>query len=229
MSGSLTHSLTHLLCYNFYNFWKKLFICLKKLQLFTNKLQLRQLWSFLAKNYNYEFFDSDNDNPRDLWPEKLCFQFWQLRTWIHDNLCDLTIKSDTGLRSKSLRCLNDGFPYVLVVFVLIHLSLSIFNLCQTKSFPYSFWKYSLKPFLILFWKGKLTQIRALMLEDPRGTKMCFDSRRPYMWHNAASSPYSSVTLSVSVTLLGECTLGENTFFRAFTPSYTVGKCTFWSI
>ena len=26
-------------------------------------------------------------------------QFWQLRTWIHDNLCDLTIKSDTGQHS----------------------------------------------------------------------------------------------------------------------------------
>ena len=32
-------------------------------------------------------------------------QFWQLRTWIHDNLCYLTIKSDTGQHSQFLRCL----------------------------------------------------------------------------------------------------------------------------
>ena len=32
-------------------------------------------------------------------------QFWQLRTWIHDNLCYLTIKSDIGQHSQFLRCL----------------------------------------------------------------------------------------------------------------------------
>ena len=31
-------------------------------------------------------------------------QFWQLRTWIHDNLCYLTIKSDPGQHSQFLRC-----------------------------------------------------------------------------------------------------------------------------
>jgi hypothetical protein len=31
-------------------------------------------------------------------------QFWQLRTWIHDNLCCLSIKSDTGQHSQFLRC-----------------------------------------------------------------------------------------------------------------------------
>ena len=31
-------------------------------------------------------------------------QFWQLRTWIHDNLCDLTINCDTGQHSQFLRC-----------------------------------------------------------------------------------------------------------------------------
>ena len=30
-------------------------------------------------------------------------KFWQLRTWIHDNLCDLTIKSDTGQHSQFLQ------------------------------------------------------------------------------------------------------------------------------
>ena len=33
-------------------------------------------------------------------------QFWQLRTWIHDYLCDLTIKSDTGQHSQFLRCFS---------------------------------------------------------------------------------------------------------------------------
>ena len=31
-------------------------------------------------------------------------QFWQLRTWIHDNLCYLTIICDTGQHSQFLRC-----------------------------------------------------------------------------------------------------------------------------
>ena len=30
----------------------------------------------------------------------------QLRTWIHNNLCDLTINCDTGQHSQFLRCLN---------------------------------------------------------------------------------------------------------------------------
>ena len=32
-------------------------------------------------------------------------QFWHLRTWIHDNLCYLSIKSDTGQHSQFLWCL----------------------------------------------------------------------------------------------------------------------------
>ena len=33
-------------------------------------------------------------------------QFWQLRNWIYDNLCYLTIKSDTGQQLQFLRCLR---------------------------------------------------------------------------------------------------------------------------
>ena len=44
------------------------------------------------------------DNPSDLWHLGHWLQFWQLRTWIHDNLCYLTIKSDTGQHSQFLRC-----------------------------------------------------------------------------------------------------------------------------
>ena len=32
-------------------------------------------------------------------------QYWQLRTWIHDNLCYQTIRSGTGQHSEFLRCL----------------------------------------------------------------------------------------------------------------------------
>ena len=31
-------------------------------------------------------------------------QYWQLRTWINDNLCYLTINCDTGRHSQFLRC-----------------------------------------------------------------------------------------------------------------------------
>ena len=48
---------------------------------------------------------SDNfENPRDLWLLRHWLQFWQLRTWIHDSLCYLTINFDTGQHSQFLRC-----------------------------------------------------------------------------------------------------------------------------
>ena len=66
------------------------------------------------KNYKYKYKDKDKDidilrtppksNPRDLWHLRHWLQFWQLRTWIHDNLCDLTINCDTGQLSQFLRC-----------------------------------------------------------------------------------------------------------------------------
>ena len=44
-------------------------------------------------------------NPRDLWHLRhIWVQFWQLRTWICDNLCFLTINCDTGQHSQFLRC-----------------------------------------------------------------------------------------------------------------------------
>ena len=41
---------------------------------------------------------------RDLWHLRHWLQYWQLRTWIHDNLCYLTINWDTGQHSQFLRC-----------------------------------------------------------------------------------------------------------------------------
>ena len=53
-------------------------------------------------------FNSDNwkDSPGDLWHLWHWLQFLQLRTWIHDNHCYLTINCDTGQHSQFLRCLN---------------------------------------------------------------------------------------------------------------------------
>ena len=45
-----------------------------------------------------------HDNPGDLWHLRHWLPFWQLRTWIHDNLCYLTINCDTGQHSQFLRC-----------------------------------------------------------------------------------------------------------------------------
>ena len=63
-------------------------------------------WQFFD-NFDNCFYHFDNwkDNPGDLWHLRHWLQFWQLRTWIHDNLCYLTIKSDTGQYSQFLRCL----------------------------------------------------------------------------------------------------------------------------
>ena len=43
-------------------------------------------------------------------------QFWQLRTWIHDNLCYLTIKSDSGQHLQFLRCLIFCILYLYCIF-----------------------------------------------------------------------------------------------------------------
>ena len=45
-----------------------------------------------------------------MWQLRHWLQFLQLRTWIHDNLCYLTIKSDTGQHSQVLRCLMVSEP-----------------------------------------------------------------------------------------------------------------------
>ena len=40
-----------------------------------------------------------------LWHLRHRLQYRELRTWIHDNLCYLTINCDTGQHSQFLRCL----------------------------------------------------------------------------------------------------------------------------
>ena len=50
-------------------------------------------WTFLMKIFDDNSCD-DSDN-RDLWHLRHLLQYWQLRTWIHDNHGDLAVKSDT--------------------------------------------------------------------------------------------------------------------------------------
>ena len=48
---------------------------------------------------------------RDLWHLRHWLQYWQLRTWINDNLCYLTINCDTGQHSQFLRCFVCYYSY----------------------------------------------------------------------------------------------------------------------
>ena len=50
----------------------------------------------------------EKDNPCDFWHLRQWLQFRQLSTRIHDNLCYLTIKSDTGQQLQFLRCFSDS-------------------------------------------------------------------------------------------------------------------------
>ena len=47
----------------------------------------------------------------DLWYLRHWLQFWQLRTWIHVNLCYMTIKSDTGNSCN----VSHNFPHSLTL------------------------------------------------------------------------------------------------------------------
>ena len=46
-----------------------------------------------------------------------CLHFRQSRTWLQDNHCDLTIKSDTGQHSQFLRCFSSSSGSVLLAWV----------------------------------------------------------------------------------------------------------------
>ena len=57
-------------------------------------------WSKWGPNGD-SFFSGDLLETCDIWH---WLQYWQLRTWIYDNLCYLTINCDTGQHSQFLRC-----------------------------------------------------------------------------------------------------------------------------
>ena len=77
-------------------------------------------WWFLTIFTIRKFFDDWDywkDSPGDLWHLWHWLQFLQLRTWIHDNLCYLTIKSDTGQHSQFLRCFEISFTSAIMLFL----------------------------------------------------------------------------------------------------------------
>ena len=80
-----------------------------------------------------------------MWQLRHWLQFLQLRTLIHDNLCYLTIKSDSGQHSQFLRCF-DNFP--LLVSRQIWLDTFFYSKSLSNTNLYSIWT----PFLRL--KGK---------------------------------------------------------------------------
>ena len=115
---------------NFWQFWQFLTI-LKFFDDFDNFQQcwwfstifnnLDHFWQFLQFDKKFftiftiddNFHNSDNcfchfdnwkDNPGDMWHLRHWLQFWQLRIWIHDNLCYLTINCDTGQHLQFLWC-----------------------------------------------------------------------------------------------------------------------------
>ena len=94
---------------NFWQFWQLLTI----LTIFTIFDNFNIFFTILTIDDNFYnldncfcHFDNWNDNHEDLWYLRHWLQFWQLRTWIHDNLTYLTIKSDAGQNSQLLRCLR---------------------------------------------------------------------------------------------------------------------------
>ena len=54
-------------------------------------------WIFLQFFTIFDNFDHINkDNPSDLWYLRHTLQFGQFRSWMHDNLCYLTIKGEAA-------------------------------------------------------------------------------------------------------------------------------------
>ena len=90
-----------------WNAMKKIWsICEKT---FVNRQYLTQHmdnWTCTLVTFFHSAFLSVSSN-RLLKMVHSCIGQLQLRSWIHDNLCYLTIKSDTGQHSQFLRCLSD--------------------------------------------------------------------------------------------------------------------------
>ena len=96
-------------------------------------------WPDLTKDKNKDkgnYKDNDIDNPRDLSHLRHWSQFWQLRTWFHNNLCCLTIKSDTGQHSQFLRCFgctNYKISYILYIILCVWLLWFLGHRCKHMS------------------------------------------------------------------------------------------------
>ena len=89
---------------NFVQFWQ-FWTILTTLTILDN-LDNFGLFCTILVLYNFGNFDNFDTlgNPIDLWHLRHWLQFWQVKIWIHDNLCYLTIKSDNGQHSQFLQC-----------------------------------------------------------------------------------------------------------------------------
>ena len=96
---SLTHSLTHWLTDSLSHFW---FLSTKR-----DPLDIPDLPTWPT------YLTYLHDLPTDLVTTGYNWlQFWQLRTWIHDNFCYMTITSDSGQHSQFLRCFLQKLAYL---------------------------------------------------------------------------------------------------------------------
>ena len=110
---------------NFWQFWHILTI-LTIFTIFCNFDKFKFLLQFLTIGDNFHnsdncfcHFDNWKDNPGDLWHLRHWLQFWQLRTWIHDIFCYMTINCDTGQHSQFLRCFRLEFSSYLPTTIII--------------------------------------------------------------------------------------------------------------
>ena len=78
--------------------------------LFHDNFLMNFFWQFLMTIFwwqylmTYRQFLTIGKTVLETWHLRHWLQLWQLWTCIHDNLCYLTIKSDTGQHSQFLRC-----------------------------------------------------------------------------------------------------------------------------
>ena len=101
---------------------------------FENCWKFRQFFTFFDKFGKFY-------NPGDLWHLRHRLQFLQLWTWIHDNLCYLTIKSD---------CTAFAILAMFCICIIVSICSCIFL------FLWKWWKSSLPLFCIFvfLWKWR---------------------------------------------------------------------------
>ena len=96
--------------YSFDNFWQFLpFLQFWKIE--DNWGQFLRIFEIFNNFDNWDNWDNFGQLKIQSWRLlRHCLQFWQLRTWIHDNHCYLTINCDTGFNQNSeRRCPKEVF------------------------------------------------------------------------------------------------------------------------
>ena len=83
-------------------FWHLYFL------IYNGRCDSRDLWPLWHLFRVMRWPDLTKKNFAMLWHLRHWLQYRQLRTWINDNLCYLTINCDTGQHSQFLRCLKSN-------------------------------------------------------------------------------------------------------------------------